>query len=336
MSRRVRPTPGAIVGWLLAGLVALAFVAIPDPREYAREHGAMQRLSIATGGTGGVWYPYGGGIAAVISRYVPNVEATAEVTAASVDNLKLLAMGSVDIAFSIADMLSDADRQSGAFADFGRVPARTLSVLYDQPVQLVTLQGTGIRGVKDLRGKVVSVGAPGSGTEVLARRVLEAGGIDPDRGVRPQSLSLVESVNALRDGKIDAFFWNSGLPAGGVLDLASTPGVKMRMLPTADVLPAMRAKYGEVYYQSVIPKETYPGMTEDVPVVSVASLLVADEKMSEDLAYEITRTLFEHQEELARIHSAARDLKPETAVRGSPVSFHPGAIRYYRERGVWP
>lgn len=320
----------------MGGLVILLFIAIPDPQEFARARGARQRISIATGGTGGVWYPYGGGIAKVITERVANVEATAEVTAASVDNLKLLRNGSVDIGFSIADVLNDAYKGEGAFRTFGRVPVRTLAVLYDQPTQLVTLTRTGIDELADLRGKVVSIGAPGSGTEVLAHRILEAAGIDPLRGIRSQGLSVAESVNALRDGKIDAFFWNSGLPAGAVLDLASTPGMAMRMIPLAEVIPALQRKYGPVYYNTVIPAGTYPGMSGDVPVVTVASVLVVDEDMSDDLAYDVTRALFEHQDELERIHSAAGLLSLQSAVRGSPVPFHPGAIRFYRERGVWP
>src|SRR5690606_2387471 len=125
-----RLTPGRIVGWLLVLSILTILIAIPDPQEFARAHGATQRLAIATGGTGGVWYPYGGGVAQLITAYVPGVEATAEVTAASIDNLKLLQLGRVDLAFSIADALAEAYLGEGMFEDFGKVPVRTLAVLY--------------------------------------------------------------------------------------------------------------------------------------------------------------------------------------------------------------
>jgi uncharacterized protein len=334
---KVRPGVGRILGILATLFFVVLFIAIPDPREFARAHGAVQRLSIATGGTGGVWYPYGGGVAKVISDRVQNIEATAEVTSASVDNLKLLRNGRADLAFSITDVLADAYRGEGAFRDFGRVPVRTLAVLYPQPTQLVTFATKPIERLADLRGRVVSIGSPGSGTEILARRILEAAGIDPDRDIRPQGLSVAESVGALRDGKIDAFFWNSGLPAGSVLDLANTPGRRIRLLPHDEVLPELRRRYGDsIYYRALIPAATYPGMTGDVPVVALSSALVVDEAMAEELVYEITRALFEHRDDLAAIHPAALELTPGSAVAGSPVPFHPGAIRYYRERGAWP
>lgn len=336
MALRSRIRVGRLLGWLAAAGVVALFVAIPDPREFARRHGAVQRISIATGGTGGVWYPYGGGVAKVISEHVANVQATAEVTAASVDNLKLLRNAQADLAFSLGDVLADAYRGQGVFREFGSVPARTLAVLYPQYTHLVTHEGTGIHRLEELRGRVVSLGPPGSGTEVLARRILEAAGLDPERDVRPQALSVAESVNALRDGKLDAFFWNGGVPTGAVLDLATSPGRQMRLLSSDEVLPELRRRYGEgLYFATRIPRSAYPGMTDDVDVVGVSSVLVVDEAMSETLAYEITRALFQHQPELVAIHPEARNLRPESAVQGSPVPFHPGAVRFYREQGAW-
>src|SRR5688500_10300934 len=173
---------------------------------------ARRRLSIATGGTGGVFYPYGGGIAKVITDHVPNVEATAEVTAASVDNLKFLKQGTSDLAFTMADTAQDAVAGRDAFSDFGAVPARTLAALYSSYVHLVTRDDTGSAAVAGLRGRAVSIGAAGSGTTVLALRILEAAGLNPQRALRSQSLGAAQSVDALKDGKIDAFFWNGGLP----------------------------------------------------------------------------------------------------------------------------
>ena len=297
--------------------------------------GATRRLSIATGGTGGVFYPYGGGIAKIITEHVPNVEATAEVTAASVDNLKFLKQGTSDLAFTMADTAHDAVQGRDAFSSFGTVPARTIAVLYSSYVHVVTREDRGIANVAALRGRIVSIGAAGSGTTVLALRILEAAGLDPGRDIRSQSLGVAQSVDALKDGKIDAFFWNGGLPTAAVLDLVNTPGMRARFISTEDVLPRLQETHGpSLYYRALIPKQTY-GMDADVPVVAVANLLVASEAMSEQLAYDITRVLFEKQPELAGIHPQAQELSLDAAPNGSPIPFHPGAIRYYRERHVW-
>ncbi len=294
-----------------------------------------QRLSIATGGTGGVFYPYGGGIAKVITESLPGVEATAEVTAASVDNLKFIKQGTSDIAFTMADTAQDALLGKEGFEGVGAVPVRTLAVLYSSYVHLVTLDGSGIASVGDLRGRTISTGAAGSGTTVLAHRILQAAGLDPRKDIRSQSLGVAQSVDALKDGKIDAFFWNAGLPTASILDLVNTPGIKARFIPTEAIVPRLHESYGaELYYPAVIPKGTYK-TNPDVTVVAVANLLVVAESMSESLAHDITRLLFDKQSDLAAIHPQARELAIETALKGSPVPFHPGAIRYYQERGVW-
>lgn len=297
--------------------------------------GAKQRLSIATGGTGGVFYPYGGGIAKVITENLPGVEATAEVTAASVDNLKFIKQGTSDVAFTMADTAQDALQGKEGFESVGKVPARTLAVLYSSYVHLVTTDGAGINNVADLRGRVVSTGAAGSGTTVLANRILEAAGINPARDIRAQSLGVAQSVDALKDGKIDAFFWNAGLPTASILDLVNTPGVTPKFISTEDILPKLQQAYGNsLYYRAIIPKSIYK-TAADIPVVAVANLLVVNESMPEALAYDITRLLFEKQADLAAIHPQARELSLETALKGSPIPFHPGAIRYYKERGAW-
>jgi TRAP transporter TAXI family solute receptor len=296
---------------------------------------AKRRLSIATGGTGGVFYPYGGGIAKVITEHLENVEATAEVTAASVDNLKFLKQGTSDLAFTMADTAQDALLARDVFSDFGEVPVRTLAVLYSSYSHLVTTASSGIKEVADLRGRVVSTGAAGSGTTVLARRMLQAAGLDPTRDIREQSLGAAQSVDALKDGKIDAFFWNGGLPTAAVLDLVNTPGITARFVPTAGLLPKLAHLFGpSLYYREIIPKATY-NTEADIPVVAAANLLVASETMPEQLAHDITRLLFERQTELAAIHPQARTLSLTGALAGSPIPFHPGAIRYYRERQVW-
>jgi TRAP transporter TAXI family solute receptor len=295
-----------------------------------------QRLSIATGGTGGVFYPYGGGIAKVISEHLPGVEATAEVTAASVDNLKFLKQGTSDIAFTMADTAQDALAGKEGFEGIGAVPVRTLAVLYSSYVHLVTLEGSGITRVSDLRGRIVSTGAAGSGTTVLANRMLHAAGLNPERDIRAHSLGVAQSVDALKDGKIDAFFWNAGLPTASILDLVNTPGIRARFIATEELVPLLHRTYGPaLYYTAVIPKGTYK-TNPDVPVVAVANLLVVSESMPETLAHDITQLIFDRKGELAAIHPQASELAMETALKGSPIPFHPGAERYYRERQVWP
>lgn len=317
--------------WLLA--LSLAVAACGS--QPGGESGGTRRLSIATGGTGGVFYPYGGGIARVLSENLPDAEVTAEVTAASVDNLKFLKQGTSDIAFTMADIASDAVAGRDTFKDFGPVPARALAVLYPSYTHLVTLASSGINTVADLRGKVVSTGSPGAGTTVLAERILAVAGLDPAKDIRTHNLGVAQSVDALKDGKVDAFFWNGGIPTAAILDLVNTQGISARILPLDAWLPALNQRYGEgLYFLAVIPNATYR-LREDVPVVAVANMLVVSETMPEELAHDITKILFDRQPTLAGIHPQARELSIDRALTGASIPFHSGAIRYYRERGVW-
>jgi TRAP transporter TAXI family solute receptor len=289
-------------------------------------------LSIATGGTGGVYYPYGGGLAKVLNESLPGVRATAEVTAASVDNLKLIRDNKADIAFTLADTLADAVAGRGAFTG-APVPAASLAVLYSNYTHIVTLARPRITSVADLRGKVVSTGSPGSGTEVIAFRILKSAGVDPERDLRRQGLGVSESADALKDGKIDAFFWSGGLPSPALQDLAHTPGITLGLVPSADLVPALQRDHGDLYFRLEIPASAYPGVNVPVPVVGVANVLAVNRFMPDALAYDITRVLFEKQAALAAIHPEARTLSLQTAVAGSPAAFHPGALRFYKEKG---
>jgi TRAP transporter TAXI family solute receptor len=305
------------------------------PQQVAERGGAKIRLSIATGGTGGIYYPYGGGIAKIISANLPDVEATAEVTAASVDNLKFLRDGKADIAFTLADALADAISGRDAF-EGSQVPVRALAVLYTDYTQVVALASSRFTTLSDLRGKVVSTGSPGSGTEAIAFRLLGAAGVNPNSDIRKQSLGVAQSADALKDAKIDAFFWSGGLPTAAILDLAHTPGITIDLVPNDSVVPALQQQYGEsLYTLEMIPRVSYPGLAHDVPVVAVANVLVVHQKMSDQLAYDITRTMFEHRSELGVIHPEAKKLTLASAVEGSPAQFHPGAIRYYKEQNAW-
>ena len=257
-------------------------------------------------------------------------------TAGTVDNLKFIANRSADLAFGLADSIDDAANQSGVFADFGAVPMRGLAVLYDNYNHLVSVTATGIETVADLKDRVVSTGAPGSGTEVSAFRILEAAGVNPETDITRQSLGASQSVDAIKDDKIDAFFFSGGLPTGAILDLASTPGRTIKVVPNGGTLPTLQDQYGSlVYHNSPIAPSVYPGMEDTVTVVAVSNVLVVHADMDEEMAYELTRVLFDHHEELAAVHPMAAVLTLDSATAGSPIPFHDGAVRYYREQGVW-
>jgi TRAP transporter TAXI family solute receptor len=307
--------------------LALALIALPARAE------EKTRLSVVTGGTGGVYYPLGGAVANVISRYLPGTTATAEVTSASIDNLKLVGAGKGDIAFTMADSAWDGYNGTGKFP--GKIPLRALIVLYANKTQVVTVQGRGIEKMSDLKGKRISTGAAGSGTELIALRLLEAYGIDPEKDVKREKLSVAESVGAVKDNKIDAFIWSGGLPTAAIVDLGATPGQKLKLLDHSDATPAMVKKYGPLYVKDRIPARTYPGQEKDVSILSVWNILAVNEKMDEKLAYQITKTIFEKKAELVAVHKEAQHIDLEHQLQGgSPIPFHPGALKYLTEKGV--
>jgi hypothetical protein len=292
------------------------------------------RLSIATGGTGGVYYVYGGALARLISESVPGVEATAEVTSASIDNLKFLRDSKADIAFTLADTLKDASLGQGAFE--GRpIDLRALAVLYTNFTHVVTKKNNGVTKLADLKGRVVSMGSAGSGTETIADRTLAAAGLDPATDIRRENLSAQASADALKDGKIDAFFWSGGLPTAAVLDLAISAPIAI--LETASVLPKLQSRYGEALYRPVsIPPSTYASIDAELRTFGVSNVLVVPAKFDDERAYLIVKTMFEKKAALAAAHAEARNLSLQTAVTGSPVAFSAGALKYYREQGVEP
>jgi uncharacterized protein len=293
-----------------------------------------QNISVATGGTGGVYYPMGGGLAAVLSKYVPGMQATAEVTGGSVDNLKLIASGKPYVGFSMSDAAQDAFEGHDKFKG-NKVPVRTLMILYPNRMHVVTVEGKGIAKFADLKGKRVSTGSPGSATEVMAFRLLEAAGMDKDKDVKRERLGAAESVNALKDGKIDAFFWVGGLPTAAVSDLANTPGNKLKMIDHADLVPAMNKKYGNLYVQDVIPKSTYKGMETDNHQATVQNILVANESMDDKTAYNIVKAVFDHKADIVAVHKEAENFKLENQKKdASPIPWHPGAVKYFAEKGI--
>jgi TRAP transporter TAXI family solute receptor len=313
-----------LIGFVVASLVAAASGLAQ-----------AQNISIATGGTGGVYYPLGGGMAAVLSKYVPGLQATAEVTGGSVANLQLIGTGKPYIAMTMVDAGLDAYKGQDKFT--GKpVPVRTLMVMYPNRMHVVSIEGTGVTKMSDLKGKRVSTGSGGSATEVMAFRVIEAAGLDKDKDMKRERLGVAESVNALKDRKIDAFFWVGGLPTAAVTDLASTPGIKIKMIDHADLVGKMNQKYGNLYVQDRIPKETYRGMEADNKQATVMNLLVTHQNMDDKTAYSIVKAVFEHIPELVRVHGEAENFKLEnqkTAAAGG-IPWHPGALRYFKEKGV--
>ncbi len=294
-----------------------------------------QQLAIATGTTGGVYYPLGGALANLISRQIPGMSATVEVTGGSVGNLQLLGANRVGLIFTQVDAAVDAVRGNDRFR--GRaVPARAIAVIYTNRMQVVTVASTGIKSIPDLKGKRISTGAPGSATEVMALRLLEAAGLDPAKDFRARErLSPAESTNAVKDGKLDAYMFVSGVPTSAITDLGASPGVQLQMIDHDTYTAKIVEKYGPVYFNEVIPAGTYPGQTTDNKQMSVANVLAVREDMPAEMVTRLIRIAWEGREDLARTHAEARNFKLEgqkTAAAGIP--WHPAAEAFWRETGA--
>ncbi len=317
-----------------------ADVAYTEPCTPAKATGELPsgklRLVIGTGGTGGVFFPYGGGLARIFTEQLEDAEATAEVTGGSVDNMKLIQVGDADLGLSTVDSAYDALLGQGAYQDTGAVEACALAVLYTSFVHVVALDESGITTVAEMKGKRVSVGSAGSSTEGAADRILEAAGLDPQADVTRDNLSVAESVAAMKDKKIDAFFWIGGLPTGAVTDLVSTPNLAVTFIDTSAFVEPLREKYGPVYTAFDLPQATYAGLESDIPGIGIGNILFVNATMPVDLAHTLLSTIFASLEEVKQIHPEAQGLSVETATIGSSIPFHPGAIQFYVEQGAWP
>jgi TRAP transporter TAXI family solute receptor len=297
-------------------------------------HAQQKTMSIGTGGTGGVYYPLGGAVANVLSKNLPNVQATAEVTGGSVDNLKLIGAGKSELAFTMADAALDALKGEDKFKS-GKVPLQALLVVYPNRMHVVTVEGSGIQTMADLKGKRVSTGSPGSATEVMAFRVIEAAGLDKDKDLKRERLGVSESVNAVKDRKIDAFFWVGGIPTAAVTDLAATPGMKIKLIDHGDLAEKMNAKYGKLYSSSKIKAGSYPGYDKDNSITEVWNLIVTGDKMSNEDAYTIVKTLVEKKADIVAVHKEAESFTLDNQVQErSSIPFHPGALKYFKEKGI--
>jgi hypothetical protein len=328
LTRRRAATPGFLVATIFV-LAACTPAGDGDASADASAAGDAGdgQLSIATGGTGGVYYPLGGGFATVIGEQVEGYEATVSETNASVDNMLLIGDGGADLALVLGDTAADAINGE---ADFEGSPinACALGRLYDNYTQIVTTTDSGISSIEDLEGKSVSLGSPGSGTEIIAIRILEAAGLDPDADISRQQLGVAETVEALRDGTIDAGFWSGGLPTGALVDYATSG--EMALIPHGEHAAAMQEAYGDYYSEAEIPADTYEGQSEAVSVVLVPNVLVANpDNMSEELQEAITTAIFDSREELAEVHIAAEDLDPATADEIGFMDVCPGSQAYF-------
>lgn len=292
---------------------------------------AQEQLSIATGGTGGVYYPIGGGLAEIINAQVEGYSATAEVTGASVENMGLVATGDADLAIALADTVAQAYAGTGRFEGQQLPMVRGLASIYANMVQIVALEGSGITTLEDLRGRRVSIGAPGSGTEVNAGAILQANGITYD-DIDEQRLNFNETADALANGDIDAGFWSVGAPNSSILNLATTNSIVILQLSESEMAAARAAD--ATFALTRLPGGTYTGVDTDITVLGIPNVLVVSEEMPDDLAYAITRAMFENIADLQAVHPAANETTVEFTMSATPVPLHPGAIRYFEEIGA--
>jgi TRAP transporter TAXI family solute receptor len=300
--------------------------------------GEKYSFSIVTGGTGGVWYPLGGAMGGVIGKNVPNTDATSEATTAAIDNLKLLAAGKAGMAFAYDYHAVWANE--GKIAALGKKqPVRVALSFYEQPLHIVTKEGTGIKSVLDLKKRRVSVGAPNSGTEEQADYVLKALGIDWSKDLTREKLGVGESVAALKDGKIDAFFWSGAVPTSSIIDLSSTPGLKMVLLPvggeTADKI--MKANPA-VFHKTVFAKGGYSAVDKDVEAIGITAVVNAMEAFPADKMYQILTAIFANTKEISAVWKEATQLTPAKSIaQMTPEAvkyLHPGAEKFFKEKGA--
>ena len=287
-------------------------------------------ISIGTGGTGGVYYPYGGGLAEIWTKHVKNVRAVAEVTGASVENIKLAHKGETVVGEVMGDVAFESYYGKGRFEGKPQKIA-AMFMMYQNLYHVVALKKSGIRSLQDLKGKRVSVGSPGSGTEYKSNLVFHA--IDlPYDSFSVKRLSFVENSNALRDGTIDAGIWSVGPPTSSIMDLSTTHDILVVPFSKKEIDKVISTyKY---YSPSVLPKGSYNGINEDVPTISVWNVVICTRSLADDLVYNLVKAVFEHQDYLMKVYPGARDTTPENAVKFSPIPLHPGAIKYLKEKGL--
>ncbi|WP_028241227.1 TAXI family TRAP transporter solute-binding subunit [Stutzerimonas azotifigens] len=288
-------------------------------------------INILTGGTSGVYYPMGVALSQVYSNGISGSKTSVQATKASVENLNLLQAGRGELAFALGDSVADA---WNGVADAGfKAPLKKLRAIagtYPNYIQIVASKESGIKTLADLKGKTISVGAPKSGTELNARAIFEAAGLTYDDMGKVEFLPFAESVELVKNRQLDATLQSSGLGMAAIRDLASTMPLNYVEVP-ADVV----AKIGNPAYQAAkMPAGTYDGQETDVPTVAITNILVTHENVSDEVAYQMAKLLFENLNHLKNAHSAAKDIVLENATKNLPIPLHPGAERYYKEIGA--
>jgi TRAP transporter TAXI family solute receptor len=321
--------------WQIIPALVLAALLLPG----VALAGERLSFSIVTGGTGGVWYPLGGAMGGVIAKNVPNTDATSEATTAAIDNLKLLVAGKAGMAFAY-DYHTVWANEGKMTKELGKAqPIRVVLSFYEQPLHITTKEGTGIRSIMDLKGKRVSTGAPNSGTEEQADYVLKALGIDWNKDIKREKLGASESVAALKDGKMDAFFWSGAVPTSSIIDLSSTPGLKMVLLPvggeTADKI--MKANPA-VFHKTVFAKGAYSALDKDVEAIAITAVVNAMESFPADRMYQIVSAIFANTKEISAVWKDATQLTPAKSIaQMTPDAvkyLHPGAEKFFKEKGA--
>jgi TRAP transporter TAXI family solute receptor len=295
--------------------------------------GAADRfISIATGGTAGIYFPLGGAMGKLWTDNIPGIQATAEVTGASVENTRLVVSEEAFAAIGTGNVVYEAYNGSGRFEKRGAQPVLAIGALYPNAIQIATLAGSGITGLEDLKGKRVSVGAPGSGTEVMNNDVFGALGMSYDAFATAARLSYAETTAAMKDGNLDAGSLSVGLGASALLDLASTRDMELVCM-TPDEVDRITAAF-PYYSPFTIPGGTYPGVEADCLTIQVANHLFVRADADEDLVHQMTKVLYENTDKLVQTSKAATTVSPAYAMESTVVPLHPGAVRYYREAGV--
>jgi TRAP transporter TAXI family solute receptor len=291
----------------------------------------QQFVNVLTGGQSGVYYPLGVALSQIYAKSIPNVRSTAQVTRASAENMNLLEAGRGELALALADSVSDAYK-GNAEAGFSKplTKLRGLSATYNNYIQIVANADSGIKTLADLKGKRISVGAAKSGTELNARAIFKAAGLSYSDMAKVEYLPFGESVELMKNRQLDATLQSAGLGVASIRDLATSVKIVVISVP-ADVV----TRVGDAAYQpSFIPANTYAGQTVDIPTAAIPNFLVTHSGVSDELAYQMTKSLYDNIETMYAAHNAAKVIKRENAVRGMPVPVHPGAARYYKEVGV--
>src|SRR4051812_38923298 len=291
---------------------------------------AQTFVTVLTGGTAGVYYPLGVALSKIFAEKVPNIRPTVQATKASVENLNLLQQGRGEVAFTLGDSLALAwagNEEAGFRTKLTKL--RGISAIYPNYIQIVAAKDVGIRSLADLKGKRLSVGAPKSGTELNARTILHAAGMTYADLGRVEYLPFSESVELMKNRQLDATLQSAGLGVSSLKDLATAIDIVLVEIPGAAV-----EKAGAPYVRTTVPANTYTGQTEPVPTAAVLNYLVTRSDLTDDLVYQITKAIFETLPELQAAHSAAKEIRPEHALEGMPVPVHPGAERYFKEKGV--